>query len=170
MWSRLPFGDELQADRGLPRRSRRLSSSPRSRVWRVELAAGPAVLEQIVTGNDADERYAREVAALRLASQAKAPVVPRRTGHRSGERVLVLQYLDHQRPSPDWIVGYAAALARLHASAGPEVVEVLPTISHERLWGTHVGFVAPPRSALKPRPYRQPDHCGHFRQLGAGSG
>ncbi|MEU0372266.1 aminoglycoside phosphotransferase family protein [Streptomyces sp. NPDC006283] len=126
MWSRLPFGDELQADLGLPRRSRRLSSSPRSRVWRVELAAGPAVVKQIVSGNDADERYAREVAALRLASRAEAPVVPALLGADPGERVLVLQYLDHQQPSPDWIVGYAAALARLHASAGPEVVDVLP--------------------------------------------
>ncbi|TJZ59129.1 aminoglycoside phosphotransferase family protein [Streptomyces piniterrae] len=41
------------------------------------------------------------------------------------ERVLVLEHLDHQRPSSDWIVDYAAGLARLHATAGPEDVGVL---------------------------------------------
>jgi hypothetical protein len=126
MRSRLPFGDELRAKLGPPRRSRRLSSSPRSRVWRVELDGGPAVVKQIVNGADAAERYAREVAALRLASRAEAPVVPAVLGTDPSQRVLVLQHLEHRRPSRNWIIDYAAALARLHASAGPEVVDVLP--------------------------------------------
>ncbi|MBT2511726.1 aminoglycoside phosphotransferase family protein [Streptomyces sp. ISL-98] len=126
MWSRLPFGDELRAELGSPRRSRRLGSSPRSRVWRVELAGAPAVVKQIVDGPDAEERYAREVAALRLAARADAPVVPALLSTDPSERVLVLEYLDHQRPSSDWIVDYAAALALLHATAGPEDVGVLP--------------------------------------------
>lgn len=126
MSSRLPFGDELQAELGPPRRARRLDSSPRSRVWRVELAGGPAVVKQIVHGADAGERYAREVAALRLATRAATPVVPAVLGTDPGERVLVLEHLDHRRPSPGWIVDYAAALARLHASAGSDGADVLP--------------------------------------------
>ncbi|MFF3617078.1 aminoglycoside phosphotransferase family protein [Streptomyces sp. NPDC002580] len=126
MWARLPFGDELRAALGSPRNSRRLGSSPRSRVWRVELARGPAVVKQIVDGPDAEERYTREVAALRLAARADTPVVPALLGIDPDERVLVLERLDHQRPSSDWIVDYAAALARLHATAGPQDVGVLP--------------------------------------------
>ncbi|WP_455361351.1 aminoglycoside phosphotransferase family protein [Streptomyces sp. SYSU K21746] len=126
MWSRLPFGEGLRAALGPPRRSRRLGSSPRSRVWRVELAGGPAVVKQVVEGPDAEERYAREVTALRLAARADPPVVPVLLGTDPGERVLVLEHLDHQQPAADWIVGYAAALARLHATAGPQDIGVLP--------------------------------------------
>ncbi|MET9888101.1 aminoglycoside phosphotransferase family protein [Streptomyces sp. NPDC006430] len=126
MWSRLTFGDELRAELGSPRRSRRLSSSPRSRVWRVELPETSAVVKQIVNGPDADERYAREVAALRLAARAETPVVPALLATDPGERVLVLEHLNHRRPSSDWIVDYAAALARLHATARPEDVGALP--------------------------------------------
>ncbi|MET9428459.1 MULTISPECIES: aminoglycoside phosphotransferase family protein [unclassified Streptomyces] len=126
MWSRPAFGDGLRAELGAPRRSRRLASSPRSRVWRVELPGTAAVVKQIVDGPDADERYAREVAALRLAARAKPPVVPALLATDPDERVLVLEHLDHRRPSGDWIVGYAAALARLHATARPEDAEVLP--------------------------------------------
>ncbi|MFE9469409.1 phosphotransferase [Streptomyces virginiae] len=126
MWLRLPFGDELRAELGSPRRSRRLGSSPRSRVWRVELPDATAVVKQIVDGPDADERYAREVAALRLAARAETPVVPALLATDPGERVLVLEHLDHRRPASDWIVDYAAALARLHATARPEDVGVLP--------------------------------------------
>ncbi|MET8183335.1 phosphotransferase [Streptomyces sp. NPDC005336] len=126
MWLRLPFGDELRAELGSPRRSRRLGSSPRSRVWRVELPEATAVVKQIVDGPDADERYAREVAALRLAARAETPVVPALLATDPGERVLVLEHLDHRRPASDWIVDYAAALARLHATARPEDVGALP--------------------------------------------
>ncbi|MFE2168416.1 hypothetical protein ACFXB3_25665 [Streptomyces sp. NPDC059447] len=126
MWSRLTFGDGLRAELGSPRRARRLGSSPRSRVWRVELPQAPAVVKQIVDGPDADERYAREVAALRLAWRAETPVVPALLATDPVERVLVLEHLDHRRPAGDWIVDYAAALARLHAAAGPADAGVLP--------------------------------------------
>jgi hypothetical protein len=123
---RLPFSEELRAALGAPRRARRLGSSPRSRVWRVELAAGPAVVKQIVGGADAGERYAREVAALRLALRAEAPVVPALLAADATARVLVLERVADRRPPPDWIVGYATALARLHASGGPDAAAVLP--------------------------------------------
>ncbi|MFD5514671.1 aminoglycoside phosphotransferase family protein [Streptomyces sp. NPDC127066] len=123
---RLPFGDELRAELGAPRRSRRLGSSPRSRVWRVELPEATAVVKQIVDGPDADERYAREVAALRLAARAETPVVPALLATDPGERILVLEHLDHRRPAGDWIVDYAGGLARLHATARPEDVGALP--------------------------------------------
>lgn len=126
MWSRLTFGDGLRAELGSPRRSRRLSSSPRSRVWHVELPETTAVVKQIVDGPDADERYARELAALRLAARAETPVVPSLLATDPGERVLVLEYLEHRRPAGDWIVDYAAALARLHAAARPEDAGLLP--------------------------------------------
>jgi fructosamine-3-kinase len=103
-----------------------LDSSPRSRVWRVELPGAAAVVKQIVDGPDADQRYAREVAALRLAARAETPVVPALLATDPGERVLVLEHLDHRRPADDWIVGYAAALARLHATARPEDAGTLP--------------------------------------------
>ncbi|OEJ30288.1 aminoglycoside phosphotransferase family protein [Streptomyces subrutilus] len=123
---RLPFGDELRAELGSPGRSRRLDSSPRSRVWRVELPEATVVVKQIVDGPDADDRYAREVAALRLAARAEVPVVPALLATDPGERVLVLEHLDHRRPGGDWIVDYAAALARLHATARPDDVGTLP--------------------------------------------
>ncbi|GAA2919338.1 aminoglycoside phosphotransferase family protein [Kitasatospora cinereorecta] len=126
MWSRLPFGEGLRAELGSPRRSRRLGSSPRSRVWRVELPEARVVVKQIVDGPDADERYAREVAALRLAARAETPVVPALLATDPGERVMVLEHLARRRPADDWIVGYAAALARLHATARPADAGVLP--------------------------------------------
>ncbi|MFG3407997.1 phosphotransferase family protein [Streptomyces sp. NPDC048142] len=126
MRTRLSWGDELRAGLGAPRRSRRLSSSPRSHVWRVETAGAPVVVKQIVGGFDAEERYAREVAALRLAAGADPPVVPALLGTVPGDRVLVLEHLDHRCPSGDWIVDCAAALARLHAVARPEHARVLP--------------------------------------------
>ncbi len=92
----------------------------------MELAAGPAVVKQVVGGADADERYAREVAALELAATADEPVVPAVWGTDPGERVLVTAYVPHRRPAAGWIVAYARALAALHASGGPGVVDVLP--------------------------------------------
>ncbi len=84
------------------------------------------VVKQIVGGPDAEERYARELAALRLAAGADPAVVPALLGSVPGDRVLVLEHLDHQHPSGDWIVDYAAALARLHAVARPEHAGALP--------------------------------------------
>nr|WP_207634348.1 hypothetical protein [Candidatus Frankia alpina] len=72
----LPAGEQLRAAMGSPRPIRRLASSPRSRVWLVELDGSPAVVKQVVGGLDAADRYAREVTALRLAARVRPPVVP----------------------------------------------------------------------------------------------
>jgi Ser/Thr protein kinase RdoA (MazF antagonist) len=96
-------------------------------VWRVELPGlpglpgspgGPAIVKQLVDGPEADGRYAREVTALRAAGTVEPPVVPRLLGTDPAERVLILEYLDSRAPGSDWIVGYAEALARLHAAGG----------------------------------------------------
>ncbi|MFE4057736.1 phosphotransferase family protein [Streptomyces sp. NPDC059096] len=130
MWSRLPVGERLRAELGPPRRARRVGSSPRSRVWRAELAGVPVVVKQLVDGPEAAGRYAREVAALRLASTVEPPVVPRLLGTDPGERVLVLEYTEHEAPREGWPVEYAAALARLHAAAhGDAAVSGLPAWS-----------------------------------------
>ncbi|MFF7196282.1 phosphotransferase family protein [Streptomyces sp. NPDC008079] len=116
MRSRLPLGEKLRDELGTPRRGRRLGSSPRSRVWRAELAGTPVVVKQLVDAPEADERYAREVAALRLAGRVDPPVVPTLLGTDARERVLVLEYVEHRPPREEWIVDYAGALARLHAA------------------------------------------------------
>ncbi|MFE5887147.1 aminoglycoside phosphotransferase family protein [Streptomyces hydrogenans] len=126
MGSRLPFGDALRAGLGAPRSSRRLDSSPRSRVWRVVLRDGTVVVKQFVDGPDADERFACEVAALRLAARGATAVVPALLAVDPGQRVLVLEHLDHRPPGDDWIVDYAGALARLHATTGPADAGALP--------------------------------------------
>lgn len=123
MATELPFTDVLRERLGPARRAVRLGSSPRSRVWRVELGGVPAVVKQAVESADADERYAREVTALRLAARVAPPVVPRLLGTDPGARLLVLEHVEHRRPSPDWVVGYASALARLHAAASSAPVE-----------------------------------------------
>ncbi|MBM7439086.1 aminoglycoside phosphotransferase family protein [Streptomyces sp. HB132] len=125
--SQLPFSEVLRARLGPPAHPAELASSPRSRVWRIELDGRPAVLKQLVAGPEADERYEREVAALRIAGRAQgAPVVPALLGTDPAERVLVLEHLDERRPSADWIVDYAEALARLHATARPADAGALP--------------------------------------------
>ncbi|MEU9111342.1 aminoglycoside phosphotransferase family protein [Streptomyces sp. NPDC048483] len=129
MWSRLPFGETLRAELGAPGRGRRLSSSPRSRVWRAELSGTPVVVKQLIDAPEAAERYAREVAALKLASRVDPPVVPMLLGTDPGERVLVLEHLDHQQLREDWMVDYASALARLHAATSADDAGVLPTWS-----------------------------------------
>ena len=123
----IPFGERLREALGAPRDASRLSSSPRSRVWRVELADGPAVVKQIVEGPDADERFARELTALRIAARARPPIVPDVLGTDPAERVLVLAEVAHRPPRPDWIVEYASTLARLHATGRPDDRGSLPT-------------------------------------------
>jgi Ser/Thr protein kinase RdoA (MazF antagonist) len=91
-------------------------------VWRVELTGGPAVVKQLVAGPGAGDRFAREVTALRLAAAADPPVVPRLLGTDPDELVLVLEYLEDQPPADDWVVGYAEALARLHASGAADAL------------------------------------------------
>ncbi|POX38860.1 aminoglycoside phosphotransferase [Streptomyces sp. Ru73] len=120
MGSRLPLGERLRAELGSPGRARRLESSPRSRVWRAELSGAPVVVKQLIEGPEAADRYAREVAALRLASRADPPVVPRLLGTDPAERVLVLEYVAAGPPAEDWVVGYAEALARLHATTSTD--------------------------------------------------
>ena len=129
MWSRPPFSAELRARLGTPRRVRAVDSSPRSRVWRAELSGTPVVVKQLVAGPEADERFTRETAALRLAATVDPPVVPRLLGTDPAARTLVLERLDHAPPADDWIVGYAASLARLHAAAGPGATPALPAWS-----------------------------------------
>ncbi|MFD4632375.1 phosphotransferase family protein [Streptomyces sp. NPDC058284] len=127
MRSRLPFGEKLRAGLGVPGRARELASSPRSRVWRAELSGTPVVIKQLVEGPDADDRYAREVGALRLASRVDPPVVPVLLGTDPDDRVLVLEHLEERPPREDWVVEYAAALARLHAAADTDTASALPT-------------------------------------------
>ncbi|MER0484988.1 aminoglycoside phosphotransferase family protein [Streptomyces sp. Edi2] len=129
MTAQLPFGDGLRARLGTPGRHRRLDSSPRSRVWRVELNGRPAVVKQIVGAPDAAQRYAREVTALRLASRGEPAIVPGLLGTDDEERVLVLERLEPRRPPREWIVDYATALARLHATGTPEDTGLLPAWS-----------------------------------------
>ncbi|MER6994305.1 aminoglycoside phosphotransferase family protein [Streptomyces sp. NPDC000410] len=117
---KLPFGERLRGELGTPRRARALASSPRSHVWRVELDGGPAVVKQLAAGDGADERYVREVAALRLAGRLDPPVVPRLLGTDPAGRVLVLEHVEHRRPAEGWVVAYAETLARLHTAAAPD--------------------------------------------------
>lgn len=129
MGTGLPFGEGLRAELGSPRRVRRLGSSPRSRVWRAEVSGGPVVVKQHVDGPDAGERYGREVAALRLASRVDPPVVPVLLGTDPAARVMVLEYVAGRPHADDWMVGYAGALARLHAATGAGDAGALPAWS-----------------------------------------
>jgi tRNA A-37 threonylcarbamoyl transferase component Bud32 len=144
----VPFGERLRDELGTPRRARLLDSSPRSAVWRVELADGtPAVVKQLVAGPEAAQRYGREVAALRLAGRVEPAVVPRVLGVDADERVLVLEYLEHGRPRDRWEADYAAGLARLHAAggdgaelprwAGPDAGDVGSFVAFARALGVH---------------------------------
>ncbi|TXS48222.1 phosphotransferase [Streptomyces sp. t39] len=132
---RLPISDELRSALGSPTRATLLDSSPRSRVWRVELRGGDRVIvKQIAdgggTGPDGDARYAREVAALRLAARATRPsVAPALLGTDAPSRVMVLEHLDDLGAADDWMPGYAESLARLHALTGPGDKGTLPAWS-----------------------------------------
>ncbi|MFI7382769.1 phosphotransferase [Streptomyces sp. NPDC049813] len=132
MLNRLPFNEELRSAVGVPHRSRLLDSSPRSRVWRVRLADGrPVVVKQITDGgdpeSDADTRFAREVAGLRLAGRATGPAVaPALLATDLPSRVMVLDHVDDLGKRDDWMPGYAESLARLHALTGPADAGALP--------------------------------------------
>jgi aminoglycoside phosphotransferase (APT) family kinase protein len=93
------------------------------------------VVKQLVAGaeaegsraeNRAEDRYAREVASLRLAAGVDPPVVPRLLGVDADARVLVLEYVEHGRPRKGWEVAYATALARLHAVGAGRPGKELP--------------------------------------------
>lgn len=117
---RLPRSDRLRDELGVPGKVVALRSSPRSRVWRVELAGAPAVIKQVVGGADATNRYQREAAALAFAGRVRPPVSPAVLGLDAAANLIVLEYLPHQRPGPDWVVHWASALGRLHAAIGPD--------------------------------------------------
>ncbi|MFD0888977.1 hypothetical protein ACFQ08_30965, partial [Streptosporangium algeriense] len=53
-------GDMLSSH-GPVTRPRRLTSSPRSRVWRADMGGTAVAIKQIVGGADADARFHREV-------------------------------------------------------------------------------------------------------------
>ncbi|QHY97873.1 Phosphotransferase enzyme family protein [Streptomyces sp. S4.7] len=117
----LPFGAALRDALGAPGEVRLLDSSPRSSVWAAELPrGGPVVVKQLVQGPGAGERYAREVAGLRIAGRLSPPVTPRLLGTDPSARVLVLERVEHGAPGEGWEVAYATALARLHATAPAE--------------------------------------------------
>lgn len=84
------------------------------------------VVKHLVEGPNAANRFGRELAALRLAARAKPPVVPRLLAADSDRRVLVLEKLTHQKPTSDWVIGYASALARLHAVTSADDAGSLP--------------------------------------------
>jgi tRNA A-37 threonylcarbamoyl transferase component Bud32 len=115
------LGEDLKARLGTPKKVRTLDSSPRSEVWRATLDGTPAVIKHLVAGPGADERFAREVAALRAAAAVSPPVVPRLLGTDPAERVVVTEYVEEQRPPANWVVGYAAALGRLHTAPTDDV-------------------------------------------------
>ncbi|WP_049569600.1 phosphotransferase [Streptomyces sp. SBT349] len=131
----LPISGELRSLVGSPTEATLLDSSPRSRVWRVELRGGGRVIvKQIADGGGAgpgaDARFAREVAALRLAARATRPAVaPALLGTDPASRVMVLEHLDDLGVADDWMPGYAESLARLHALTGPPDAGTLPAWS-----------------------------------------
>lgn len=135
MSTQVPISDELRSAVGSPTHATLLDSSPRSQVWRVELRGGGRVIvKQIAdgggTGPDAGARYAREVAALRLAARATRPTVaPALLGTDPASRVMVLEHLDNLGAADDWMPGYAEALARLHSLTGPADTGTLPAWS-----------------------------------------
>ncbi|MFI8823902.1 phosphotransferase [Streptomyces sp. NPDC053431] len=135
MLNRVPLNEALLSTVGTPERAEVLDSSPRSRVWRVRLADQRLVVVKQVTdggdtGADADARFAREVAGLRLAGRATGPAVaPALLATDASSRVMVLEYVNDLGRSDDWMPGYAESLARLHALTGPSDAGALPVWS-----------------------------------------
>lgn len=135
MLNRVPFDEALLSTVGTPRQAELLDSSPRSRVWRVRLADRRLVIVKQITdggdaGADADTRFSREVAGLRLAGRASGPAVaPAVLATDLPSRVMVLEHLDDLGEIDDWMPGYAESLARLHALTGPADAGALPAWS-----------------------------------------
>ncbi|KAF4408489.1 phosphotransferase family protein [Streptomyces lycii] len=135
---RVPISDALRSVLGTPTPAALLDSSPRSRVWEARLRGGERVIVKQITGRggsgaDGDARYAREVAALRLAARATRPAVaPTLLGTDPASRVMVLEHLEDVGAADDWMPGYAESLARLHALTGPADAGTLPAWSGPR--------------------------------------
>ncbi|MEV6677295.1 phosphotransferase [Streptomyces erythrochromogenes] len=132
MPNRVPFHDVLLSTVGTPEQAELLDSSPRSRVWRVRLTGSRVVIVKQVTdagdtSADADTRFAREVAGLRLAGRGRGPsVAPALLATDPSVRVMVLEHLDDLGRTDDWMPGYAESLARLHALTVPADAGALP--------------------------------------------
>jgi hypothetical protein len=120
---RIPIDEQVL---GTPTRVRGIASSPRSRVWSAEFGGVPAVVKQAVGGEDAGERYEREVTALRLAARADPPLAPRVLGVDPERRIVVLERVPvRERTMPNW-VAYAEGLAALHRVTTAADVGALP--------------------------------------------
>lgn len=120
------FGERLTATLCRPVWRERLASSPRSVVWRADLGSTPVVVKQVVGGTDTADRFAREVTALRLAGRVDPPVAPAVLATDPDEHVIVTEYVPSGNPPDDWIIGYATALARLHAATSADDEGTLP--------------------------------------------
>lgn len=135
MLNLVPLNDALRSVVGTPEQAELLDSSPRSRVWRVRPAGRPPVIVKQITddgdaGADADTRFARELAGLRLAGRTSGPAVaPAVLATDPSSRVMVLEYVDDLGRTADWMPGYAESLARLHALTGPADAGALPAWS-----------------------------------------
>jgi hypothetical protein len=123
MWRRIPIDDEVL---GKPRKVRGIASSPRSRVWSAEFDGTPVVVKQSVGGGDEEQRYERELIALRLAARAEPRLAPEVLATDPDRRIMVLQRLPvRRRTMPNWVV-YAEGLARLHQVTTVADVGALP--------------------------------------------
>jgi aminoglycoside phosphotransferase len=120
------YGPRLRGELGAPKWQRKLASSPRSLVWLAEVNSTPVVVKQVVGGTDPAARFTREVTALHLARRADPPVAPALLAVDPDHQVMVLEQLAGEPKADDWIVGYAAALARLHATTTSEDAAALP--------------------------------------------
>ncbi len=121
-----PYGDQLRDELGAPKWRRQLASSPRSLVWTADLGSTPVVVKQVIGEPAAATRFEREVTALTLAARADPPVAPRLLGTDPAHHVLVLEYVASVPLPEDWLVGYATALARLHATTTEADAGALP--------------------------------------------
>ncbi|MFE7622956.1 phosphotransferase family protein [Streptomyces sp. NPDC057509] len=135
MLNHIPLNDALRSAIGNPDQAELLDSSPRSRVWWVRPDDRPAVIVKQITDDgdasaDADTRFARELAGLRLAGRATGPAVaPALLGTDPSARVMVLEYVEDLGETADWMPGCAESLARLHALTGPADAGALPASS-----------------------------------------
>ncbi|MET9852438.1 phosphotransferase [Streptomyces sp. NPDC006450] len=165
MSNRLPFSEALLSTVGTPKESKLLDSSPRSRVWWVQPAHGqPVIVKQITdagdTAADADARFARELAGLRLAGRGSGPAVaPAVLATDPPSRVIVLEYLADLGETGDWMPAYAESLARLHSLTGPADAGALPASSGPTA-GDAESFLALARALDVPVPSTVPDELG----------